>query len=63
MSTPTHPMRMELTLCLACIAVAIAIGHVAFTCRDRGGITAFTLLVGAFKGLAFLRRLALTEGR
>lgn len=52
-------MRIELTLLLACLALAIAVGHVAFTCRDRGAVTAITILVGAFKAIAFLRRLAI----
>ena len=50
-------MRIELPLLLACLALAIAIGHVAFTCRDRGAVSTFTVLVGTFKALAFLRRL------
>jgi hypothetical protein len=51
-------MRIELTLFLACLALAIVFGHVAFTCRDRGGITTFTLLVALVKGASFLYKLA-----
>jgi hypothetical protein len=50
-------MRIELTLFLGCLALAIAFAHVVFTCRDRGGITVFTLLVALVKGASFMYRL------
>lgn len=54
-------MRMELTLFLACLALAIAIAHVVFTCRDRGGITIFTLMVAVVKGASFMYKLAIVR--
>ena len=49
-------MRIELTLFLGCLALAIAVAHVVFTCRDRGAISVFTLIVALFKGGAFMVR-------
>jgi hypothetical protein len=53
-------MRLELTLFLACLALAVAIAHVAITCRDRGTISHVTLLVGAGRAVMLVRKLVMS---
>ena len=49
-------MRLELAFFLALLAVAVAVAHVAVTCRDRGNITSVTLMIGVGRGLMLLRK-------
>ena len=50
-------MRTEVILFLACLTVAVAVAHVAMSCRDRGNITSVTIVIALGRGVAMIRKI------
>jgi hypothetical protein len=50
-------MRIEVVLFLAGLTLAVAIAHVALTCRDRGNVTSVTIVIALGRGVGVLRKI------